>query len=93
MAATISDIIAHFKADVAHALSPSVILQTCQRLGHQHRERVLGPVATVHAFLTQILHGNTACSHLPHLTGQSFTASAYCEARSSAPLGIVRIAL
>ena len=33
------------------------------------RNRVRTPVTTVQLFLLQILHGNTACSHLPHLSG------------------------
>jgi hypothetical protein len=37
-------------------------------------------------FLLQILHGNTACSHLPHLSGLRFTAAAYCQARARLPL-------
>jgi DDE family transposase len=33
-----------------------------------------------------MLHGNTACSHLPHLSGLQFTAAAYCQARARLPL-------
>ena len=40
---------------------------------------------TVQWFLFQILHGNTACRHLPHLSGCSFSASAYCQARAKLP--------
>jgi hypothetical protein len=40
----------------------------------------------VHLFLLQVLHGNTACSHLPHLAAQRFTASAFCQARTRLPL-------
>jgi Transposase DDE domain len=32
------------------------------------------------------LHGNTACSHLPHLSGLRFSAAAYCQARAKLPL-------
>jgi hypothetical protein len=31
-----------------------------------------------------VLHGNTACTHLPHLTGKRFSAAAYCDARATA---------
>jgi hypothetical protein len=51
-------------------------------VGYQWRTRQLDPVTTVHLFLLQILHGNTACNHLPHLAAQRFTASAYCQART-----------
>ena len=43
---------------------------------------MLRPVTTVHAFLTQVLDGNTACTELPHLTGFRFSAPAYTKARS-----------
>jgi hypothetical protein len=33
----------------------------------------------------QVLHGNTACSALPHLLGMSFSAAAYGNARARLP--------
>jgi hypothetical protein len=62
------------------------ILALCREVGYQWRPRVLDPVTTVHLFLLQILHGNTACSHLPHLAGLRFTAAAFCQARTRLPL-------
>ena len=41
----------------------------------------LNPIVTIQIFFVQVLHGNTACEHLSHLTGMSFTAAAYCRAR------------
>jgi hypothetical protein len=38
---------------------------------------VLTPVTAMQLFLLHVLHGNTACSHLPHLSGLRFTAAAY----------------
>jgi hypothetical protein len=32
-----------------------------------------------------MLHGHTACRHLPHLSGMRFTAAAYCHARARLP--------
>jgi hypothetical protein len=59
----------------------------CQESGDTAwRDRVLTPVTTVPVFLLQILHGNTACRHLPHLTGLQFTATAYSQARARLPL-------
>jgi len=86
MATTVADVIASFKADVGQALSAEVIERACADLKYTYRERDLGPVVTVHCFLTQVLHGNTACTHLPHLTGLDFTASGYCQARVRLPL-------
>jgi hypothetical protein len=33
-----------------------------------------------------MLHGNTACSHLPHLSGVRCRAAASCQARARLPL-------
>jgi hypothetical protein len=86
MALTIPQILQQFKTDVAKALAPETILKICGYLGYVCRERVLGPVATVHVFLLQILHGNTACTALSRLAGLPFTAGAYCLARKRLPL-------
>jgi hypothetical protein len=64
----------------------TLILQTCQDVDHTWRERQLGPVVTTYLFLQQVLHGNTACSHLRHLSGIPVDPSAYCQARSRLPL-------
>jgi DDE family transposase len=88
MAITIAETVRRFKADVAQCLQPAVIEQLCRVLGHTWRERALDPVTTVHTFLLQVLHGNVACSALPHLTGRQFTDSAYCEARARLPLDL-----
>jgi hypothetical protein len=45
-------------------------------------------VTTIELFLVQILHGNTACTHLRHLTKLQVTASAYCQARLKLPLAV-----
>jgi DDE family transposase len=59
----------------------------CSEIGYTAwRDRVLTPVTTMQLFLLQILHGNTACRHLPHLSGLRFSAAAYCQARAKLPL-------
>jgi hypothetical protein len=93
MALTIPKILRQFKADVAKALSAEVIRKVCDCLGHCWRERVLDPVTTVHVFLLQILHGNTACTALSRLAGLTFTAAAYCEARKRLPLMVLAVLL
>jgi hypothetical protein len=40
-----------------------------------------------------VLHGNTACAHLPHLAGLSFSESAYCQARARIPLEVFQLLL
>jgi hypothetical protein len=88
MALTIPALVRQFKSDVAGVLAPETILGVCRGLDHVWRDRVLDPVATVHVFLLQILHGNIACSALSRLSGLAFTASAYCEARIRLPLSV-----
>jgi hypothetical protein len=88
MAATISEIVKQFKTDVAKALAPETITMICGYLGHRCRKRLLDPVITVHVFLLQILHGNTACTALSRLAGIPFTAAAYCLARARLPLAL-----
>jgi hypothetical protein len=50
------------------------------------RDRVLMPVTTIQLFLLQILHGNTAYSHPPHLSSWRFSAAVYCQARAKLTL-------
>jgi hypothetical protein len=78
------------RADVAAVLTPATIRRACVTVGHTWRDRVLDPVTTVHLFLLQILHGNTAGSHVPRLSGRTFTASAYGQARSRLPLAVLQ---
>jgi hypothetical protein len=86
MFGNIADALRQIKVDVAQSLEPALITRVCQELGHRWRRRALDPVATVHGFLLQVLHGNTACSHVPHLLGKSVTAEAYGLARARLPL-------
>ena len=47
---------------------PEAILTVCREIGYTAwRDRVLTPVTTIQLFLLQILHGNTACGHPPHV--------------------------
>jgi hypothetical protein len=70
-------------------LGPEAITEACQDIGYTAwRDRLLNPITTIQVFLLQVLHGNTACAHLPHLAGLPFTASAYCQARAKLPLAL-----
>jgi hypothetical protein len=86
MVASILAAIARIKSDVAQLLQAQAIEGICRQIGYSWRERALGPVATIHAFLLQVLHGNTACDHVPHLVGGKFTGEAYARARIRLPL-------
>lgn len=74
--------------DLPKHLDANTIHEICHASGYTWRERLLGPVATLHLFVLQILHGNTAITHLRHLARISFTATAYCLARARLPLDI-----
>jgi hypothetical protein len=83
----ITAVLTRLKTDWAAQLQPDAMMAVCQEVGSTSwRDRVLTPVTTIQLFLLQILHGNTACSHLPQLSGLRFSASAYCQARSKLPL-------
>src|SRR5688500_18605585 len=87
MVTHITAILQRFTGEWAMLLQPEAILTVCRELGYTTwRNRLLTPVTTVQLFLLQILHGNTACSHLPHLSGLRFSTAAYCQARSRLPL-------
>jgi len=88
MALSIPQIVAQFKADVSKALSAETIAKICGYLQYTWRDRVLDPTTTIHVFLLQILHGNTACTALARLAGLSFSAGAYCAARRRLPLAL-----
>jgi hypothetical protein len=83
----------HVREDVAGQLEAAALRQLCVDAGLRWRQRVLDPVTTIHLFLLQILHRNTACAHVPRLAGKSFTASAYCQARARLPLAVCQTLL
>ena len=89
MVASVSAVLSRFKTEWATQLQPEAILSACEEAGYTSwRDRVLTPATTIQLFLLQILHGHTACTHLPHLSGIRFSASAYCQARTKLPLDL-----
>jgi hypothetical protein len=74
--------------DLPQHLESHTIEEICHRAGYSWRERLLGPVTTLHLFVLQILQGNTAITHLRHLARFTFTAAAYCFARARLPLAV-----
>jgi Transposase DDE domain len=90
----ITTVLTRLKTEWAAQLRPDAIMAVCQEAGYTSwRDRVLTPVTTIQLFLLQMLHGNTACSHLPHLSGLRFSASAYCQARARLPLHLFGLLL
>jgi Transposase DDE domain len=87
MVASVTAVLSRFKTEWATQLQSEAIIGACEEAGYTSwRDRMLTPVTTVQLFLLQILHGHTACSQLPHLSGLRFTAAAYCQARARLPL-------
>jgi Transposase DDE domain len=90
MLAQLTQTLQRLKTDWAAQLQPEAIQAACDAIGYtQWRDRLLNPVVTVQVFRWQILHGNTACRHLPHVSGIRFSASAYCQARMKLPLAVL----
>lgn len=81
--------IEQIKSEVAHWLTADSILEVCHAVHHVWRDRVLDPVATVHLFILQVLHGNTACAHVPRLGALDCSAGAYCQARGRLPRSVL----
>ncbi len=74
MVTSILAALTQIKADIAVLLQADTIEWICRDLKYTWRDRLLSPVVTVHGFLLQVLHGNTACDHVPHLLGGSFVS-------------------
>lgn len=85
----ISDALHFIKNRATDSLPATLIRRSCRRVGHNWRERKLGPVTTTHLFLQQVLHGNTAISHLRRLARHDATDSAFCQARGRLPLAVL----
>jgi Transposase DDE domain len=93
MARSILAAVQQIKSEVSQFLSHELIREVCAAVDHVWRERILDPVTTVHLFVLQILHGNTACSHVPRLGGVACSGEAYCQARQRLPLSVLRYLL
>jgi hypothetical protein len=87
--ATVSRALERIKQDLDSHLPPSLILAACREEGHRWRQRKLGPVMTLHLFVLQVLHFNTAIRHLRHLIDGPLNAAAYCRARMRLPLAVL----
>jgi len=86
---TIDQALQRIKGNLEAYLPQRLAQRLADETGLGQRRRTLTPVVTTFLFLKQILNGNTACSHLPHLAGLPFSAAAYCRARSRLPFGFL----
>jgi len=82
----IAQVVGRLKRGWAEELEDEAVRRACREAGHAWRDRKLDPVTTVRLFLLQVLWGNAACNHVPHLAGCAVSGAAYCEARGRLPL-------
>lgn len=78
------------RKDLAGLLERRTVERICRELSYTWRTRQLDPYTTLHLFILQVVHENTAMTHLPHLSGAQFSASAYCQARRRLPLALLQ---
>jgi hypothetical protein len=90
---SIFEVVQQFKQHWTDELSVSAISRACRDAGMTWYESMLNPVTTIQIFFLQVLHGNAACEHLPHLTEMPFTAAAYCKARMRLKLEVLYLLL
>jgi hypothetical protein len=86
---TILPALRQVREDLGKILDRRTVEGVCRALGYRWRDRQLDPWTTLHLFILQVLHNNTAMTHLPHLSGERFTASAYCQARRRLPVRLL----
>lgn len=77
------------RKDLAGLLERRTVDRICRELNYTWRKRQLDPFTTLHLFILQVVHQNTAMTHLRRLAGETFSASAYCQARQRLPLALL----
>jgi len=89
MTTSIASCVRSLKSTLRGALAAKTIHDACDEVGHTWRARTLDPVTTIWLFALQMLHANTACTHVVRLMpGVHATDSAYCQARRRLPLQV-----
>lgn len=90
---SITGIVRQFRQDWTEELDALNIERACRDCGMNWLQSMLNPVTTIQIFVLQILHGNTACTDLSHLTKMAFTAAGYCKARMRIKLEVFQLLL
>ena len=90
---SITGIVRQFRQNWTEELGPLNIERACRDCGMNWLQSMLNPVTTIQIFVLQILHGNTACTDLSHLTKMAFTAAGYCKARMRIKLEVFQLLL
>lgn len=82
------------RQDLGPYLDEAAVRDLCKRLGHRwRRDALLSPFTILLWFVIQVLHGNTALTHITLKARRAFTESAYCQARARLPLALFRAVL
>jgi Transposase DDE domain len=82
------------RQDLSPYLDETAVRDLCTRLGHRwRRDALLTPFTILLWFVLQVLHGNTALTHITLKARRAFTESAYCQARARLPLAVFRAVL
>jgi Transposase DDE domain len=85
--AIIAATLARIKSDPLHCIGGKQrVNEHFAQAGHVWRKRRLDPATTLTLFILQVLHGNTAITHLRHLGRITVAAASYCQARARLPL-------
>lgn len=85
--AIITSTLARIKSDPLSCLGGAERINQCfSAVGHLWLDRLLNPANTMAMFMLQVLHGNTAMTHLRLLSGISCSEGSYCDARKRLPL-------
>lgn len=87
---TILPALRQVREDLVELLDRQEVERVCRELEYTWRSRQLDPYATLHLFILQVVNRNTAMTHLPHLSGKRFSASAYCQARRRLPVEVIQ---
>jgi len=85
----IAGVLKKLKRDWSGIFEKDGLKDLCSSLGYKWRKRLLPPLQTLELLLLQVLHGNTSITHLRHIAGVNFSASAYCQARARLPIELL----
>lgn len=78
------------KSNLTQFLPERVIREAADAVGHDYRQRKLGPVQAVLLLVLQLLSANASLAHARGLGGFTFSCSALCDARRRLPLALLQ---
>jgi hypothetical protein len=94
MSQPIHSALRRLRQDLSPYLDETAVADLCNQLGHRwRRDALLTPLTILLWFVIQVLHGNTALTHITLKARRAFTESAYCQARARLPLAVFRAVL